>query len=223
MLKDTKALNVEQATMVKALCLDLIDLATEKDTNGAWRRTKVVVDNIVVEIGYMPGLGYEVRIQQLRGWVHASIAADRVRLLEPPRCFDYEQALTNLKICIAGWPNRKPFRLPNHLDLLFERIDRVMEERGMSELQATQVVVDQMDRYFEGELVHPDLNSRKAWIKRYQTVHNVDSTDAEIEYRKRRRAMSLFDISMIEYFSSIDKDPTEPNNLREFMDSLKSE
>jgi len=73
-----------------------------------------------------------------------------------------------------------------------------------------------------GALLHPSLNERASWIKRYSEVHNVDLEDAQVEYQRRRRAMSLFDISLVEYFSLIDKDPVDPNNLREFMDSLKS-
>lgn len=73
-----------------------------------------------------------------------------------------------------------------------------------------------------GVLLHPSLNEKEAWVKRYQEHHNVDQDDAETEYRRRRRALSQFDIKLVEFFSDIEKDPTDPATIRAFMASIEN-
>lgn len=219
MFKDKYAVSPEQAIVLRDLALELLDLSKE---DRAWWVNRSVVDQIVVELGYAPKHGYELTVRPSRGWVKLLIAEDRVRMLEPARCFNYEDSVAALKACIQGWPERKPYEQPDHLELIMGEIRRLMEESGMSELEASRIVTKRLDRHSEGDLLHPDLNSRGAWVKRYQEVHGVDETDADIEYRRRRRAMNQFDISMIEYFSNIEKDPTNPINLRAFMTALEA-
>ena len=219
MFKDKHAVSPEQGIVLRDLALELLDLSKE---NRAWWVNKCVVNQIVVELGYAPKHGYELTIRPSRGWVKLLIAEDRVRLLEPARCLNYEDSVAALKACIQGWPERKPYEQPDQIELVMGEIRRLMEESGMSELEASRIVAKRLDRHSEGDLLHPDLNSRGAWVKRYQEVHGVDETDADIEYRRRRRAMNRFDISMIEYFSNIEKDPTNPINLRAFMSGLEA-
>lgn len=71
-----------------------------------------------------------------------------------------------------------------------------------------------------GVLLYPSLNEKDAWLKRYQAVHKVDMDDAGVEYRRRRRAMSRLDINMVEFFSDVEKDPTDPNNTQAIMARL---
>lgn len=219
MFKDKRAVNPEQAIVLRDLALQLLDLSKE---GRAWWVSRVLVKEIIVEVGFAPKFGYEVSVHGLRGWVKMLIACDRVRFLEPPRCIDYDDAVQTLKTCIQEWSVREEYKNPNPLELITKRVNALMEESGMSQEQACRIVSKQLDAHQEGDLLNPDLNSRNAWVKRYQEVHGVDDTDAEIEYRRRRRAMSRFDISTIEYFSNIEKDPTNPINLRAFMTALEA-
>lgn len=73
-----------------------------------------------------------------------------------------------------------------------------------------------------GVVLHPSLNEKEAWLKRYESFHNVPTDEAELEYRRRRRALSRFDIKLVEFFSDIEKDPTDPINLRAIMSALEA-
>jgi len=220
MFKDPRAVTPEQAATLRDLGINLIEVATPVPARDRWRK-KVSIGKSTVEVTYVATIGYDIEITRFKGWVRLHIAPDRVRLLEPPRCFDYVEACTQLTVATIGWHFSEPALTASIADLVTAEVKRLMEG-GMSEQDAYREVARLLEvRDNPPQLLHPSLDDKASWLKRYQQVHNVDNTDAEIEYRRRRRAMNLFDIKFIEYFSTIDEDPTEPDNLKKFMEQIK--
>ena len=221
MFKDPREVTPAQAETLRDLGLQLIDVATPVPTRNRWRK-KVRIGQATVEVTYVATIGYDIEITRLKGWVRLYIAPDRVRLLEPPRCFDFAIACGELTAAAVGWAFSQPALTPSVGDLVSEEVKRLMEE-GASEEEAYREVTRLLEvQANPPQHLYPSLSDKEAWLKRYQQVHNVDATDAQIEYRRRRRVMNLFDIKFIEYFSSIDEDPTEPDNLKKFMEQVKN-